>query len=439
MIVRKGRWLLLVMLLLACAGCAREQAAIPPGRVVIRVWSGWTGQEQDHFEKALADFNRSQSRVWAVNMSTVEDDGGVMRALTAGTPPDAFFLWEPAYLGALAANRAILPLDDFIRESDLKVSDLTPGALGQLEYRGHIYAMPFLIDTMALYWNKAVFREVGLDPERPPRTLSELERYIRLLTKRDKHGRLQRVGFEMPSLASFIALFGGPLYDQRTGRIVLTDPRSLEAARFYKHLYDLQGGGQRLEAFSQGFGAFDSNQNHFLVGKTAMMFGGEWWCEVARRFGPHVDFGVAPLPYPDQHPEQAGTTFLGGNPCCIARASKHPREAFALLRWMQTYRAQEKFASEMFNCPNYRPVLNSPLLTTGSRWKVAFGKVCRTADSPRARWFPATPVNLLYARELDTAAQYLARGTKTPERALREVEQRVQAELDRFHGRRTVR
>ena len=50
--------------------------------------------------------------------------------------------------------------------------------------------------VVALHWNKAHFREAGLDPERPPRTLEELDDFSRRLTRTDAAtGELRRVGF----------------------------------------------------------------------------------------------------------------------------------------------------------------------------------------------------------------------------------------------------
>src|SRR5256712_8043628 len=49
-------------------------------------------------------------------------------------------------------------------------------------------------DIYGLTWNKAQFKEVGLDPERPPATWDELRDYGKKLAKRDAQGNLVRVG-----------------------------------------------------------------------------------------------------------------------------------------------------------------------------------------------------------------------------------------------------
>jgi len=48
-----------------------------------------------------------------------------------------------------------------------------------------------------LYYNKIPFREVGLDPEKPPKDLDELKEIAAKFVKRDSHGNLMRTGLAL--------------------------------------------------------------------------------------------------------------------------------------------------------------------------------------------------------------------------------------------------
>ena len=48
---------------------------------------------------------------------------------------------------------------------------------------GKTYGIPWQRSTIILYYNKDAYREVGLDPDKPPATWEELEEYARKLTK----------------------------------------------------------------------------------------------------------------------------------------------------------------------------------------------------------------------------------------------------------------
>src|SRR5262245_35471938 len=82
------------------------------GRTVVEFWSGWTGREARIFQGLVDRFNREQPTLWVHNFGGVQDDAKTVRAITAGVPPDACFLWNPGYLGPLAANGALRALND---------------------------------------------------------------------------------------------------------------------------------------------------------------------------------------------------------------------------------------------------------------------------------------------------------------------------------------
>ena len=48
--------------------------------------------------------------------------------------------------------------------------------------------IPSIADTNILYWRTDLFEQAGLDPNKPPKTYSELTEYAKLLTI-DKNGK----------------------------------------------------------------------------------------------------------------------------------------------------------------------------------------------------------------------------------------------------------
>jgi ABC-type glycerol-3-phosphate transport system substrate-binding protein len=420
-----------LLVALACGCGVRAKKAT---RLHVVVWSGWVGVEEEAFERMVSMFNASQDRYQFQNFSTVEEDTRIFRAITAGTPPDLFFLWNTSYIGALAANGAIQPLDGLLRKWGLREDDFVPGALDQARYRGRLYGVPFLVDASAFYWNRDVFAEAGVDPNRPPRTLEELLDLAVKLTKRDAHGNLVRLGFQPPPVHEVLGLFGGRLADPATGRITANDPRNVEALEWYARMFELQGGGLRIDSFQQGFGNFDSPNHQFFVGKVAMMFSGEWWPGYVTRYSPTTDYGVVQIPYPSKHPEMNGSTFMGGNFACIATECKHPDAAVAFIKWMSTRKAQIAFSKIMHNVPDVRSALLAPELTQGNREKRAFGAVCRIVALGKPTVYPPTPVNVAYMSELETAAQRVVRHTATPRQALDQVQRRLEMYMEPYRG-----
>lgn len=417
------------------SGCGRSLPPEAKGRTVLRVWSMWSGDEEKVFQGVVDHYNRIQTKVWLQNLGAVEDTK-IIRAVVAGAPPDFFTLREPGYLAPLAANDALLPLDEWFHESGLREEDFLPASLAQGRYKGRLYSMPYLLDAQALFWNPDLFPRVGLPPDRPPRTMEELLQYAERLTIRDSTGEIRVLGMRPPELTAVINAFGGQFVDPQTGAITADHPTNLEAGRYYRRLIEVMGGGKRVQAFMAGFGDEQGTNNPFFLGKIAMMLNGQWNPYWFQKYAPHVPYDVAPVPHPADKPHLARPTWIGQNMFCIPRESQHPREAWEFFVWMQSESAQVLFAETMHGIPNIRRVLKNPTLRTPRSpteiWKRGYAKFLDLVDSPNARFFPITPVATLYLHELETARDFIISGNKTPEQALRDVQRRVSAEMKRW-------
>src|SRR5712692_8008713 len=113
---------------LAATGC-RPTLSRRPSSLTIEFWSGWTGHEGQVFQALVDRFNREHTGLFVHNFGGVQDDTKTIRALTAGVPPDAFFLWIPGYIGPLAANGALQPLEGRLASAGLSERDFVPVSL----------------------------------------------------------------------------------------------------------------------------------------------------------------------------------------------------------------------------------------------------------------------------------------------------------------------
>jgi multiple sugar transport system substrate-binding protein len=431
--------LALRMLCLLTVGCAAAGHPVSEsGPTVVRLWSGWTGAEGRAFQGIVAAFNRTHPGIRVENLGGVQDDTKTIRAITAGVPPDLFFLWDPANLGPLASMGALLPLDNRFGRAGLRPEWFVPASLAFCRSRGRLYALPYLLDAEALFWNKRVFREAGLDPERPPETLEALAALAERLTVRDSAGQIRRLGMQLPDILLICTAHGGSFYDEPQGLLTADSPANVRAFTWYRDLADRQGGGVLVSAFQSSFetstGQLQGASHPFFTGKMAMMVSGEWMPVWIERYAPDLEYGIAPFPARREMPELRAPTQIGGNPACIPRESRHPDAAWTFLAWMQTRAAQIAFAQAINNVPNIRSLLTVPELVAGSKRKRMYGKVLRIAGSPNARAFPSIPVSNFYLREINNARDFVLHGAKTPEQALHDAQHRVLREWQRVEG-----
>lgn len=431
LLLRLPALLLLLFSLPGCGTPARSEARA----VELRAWTMWGGDEAEAFQAVVDAFNRTHPQIQVRNLPAV-DDTKIIRAIVANDPPDLFTLRDPGYLGSLAGNGALLPLDERFRSSGLKEADFAPGSLSQCRYRDRLYAMVYLMDCWGLLYSPEALADAGIPGDRPPRTLEELLEYARKLTVRDPNGRIRRIGMAPPDPLVVIGAFGGQFIDPETGKPTADHPRNVAALEWYRRLIEVQGGAQEVNAFAAGFGQEMGINNPFLLGKVAMMLNGQWNPYWFQRYGPEVRYRAAPVPYPEAHPELERPTWLGGNIFCIPANSRHHDEAWEFLRWTQTAEAQRLFAETMHGIPNQLAARRDPVLREArspeDRWKGAYSVFMDAATSPNARHFPVTPVTGLYQYELTTAADYVRFGARSPVEALRDVQRRVEREMNRW-------
>lgn len=90
-------------------------------------------------------------------------------AFQAGEGPDVVMM-QPANDGVYIYAEALAPLNDLI---DKSVLDEMIG-LADTSVDGQIYGIPSGVQSMVIYYNKALFAQAGLDPEAAPKDFDEL-------------------------------------------------------------------------------------------------------------------------------------------------------------------------------------------------------------------------------------------------------------------------
>jgi multiple sugar transport system substrate-binding protein len=77
-----------------------------------------------------------------------------------------------------------------------KADDFWTGAMKSVTWNGKTYGIPTNNETMAFIWNKKVFKDAGLDPEKPPATWADVVSYsaqIKKATGKAGYGMVARV------------------------------------------------------------------------------------------------------------------------------------------------------------------------------------------------------------------------------------------------------
>jgi sn-glycerol 3-phosphate transport system substrate-binding protein len=196
--------LLFSLALAACGGGGEEAAptgetpgASPAGgTVTIDLWHSETAANVDTMERLISRYNSSQDEV-KVRPSFQGTPAELMAKVTASLGSrqvPAIALLDESEGQKMIDSGAIAPAQDFVDREDYDLSDLNETLVRSYTAEDKLWGMPFCAGMGLLYYNKVTFREVGLDPERPPQDLEEVRQYSEKILKRDAAGNVARSG-----------------------------------------------------------------------------------------------------------------------------------------------------------------------------------------------------------------------------------------------------
>ena len=190
----------LALLVAACAGGAETPTETrPAGPVSITFWHSMNAANRDALEALTTRFNSTQDevRVELVYQGTYVDSlNKFIASLRSGDVPAMIQMHDVA-TQLMIDSQEVTPVQDFIDRESYDLSDFEPRLLDYYRVGDRLYSMPFNVSNPVLLYEKNSFREVGLDPEKPPQTLEELTEYSRKLVKRDSQGNIIRSGIAL--------------------------------------------------------------------------------------------------------------------------------------------------------------------------------------------------------------------------------------------------
>ena len=192
---RLGSALLVILLVipLTLTGASYRQHTKAP--IVLRIAGCFVDPYQGgQFEKIAESYHKYDPNVivQASHGATVQQ---AIAGESAGKPWDIFLDCGNNDIGTLATNGDVLDLTPYIQKYHFDLNKLTASALKLDTLNGRYYGLSYLTDCYMLLYNKTLFRKAGLDPNKPPRTIEEMQAMWKKLTLRDSHGNVTSIAW----------------------------------------------------------------------------------------------------------------------------------------------------------------------------------------------------------------------------------------------------
>ena len=236
-------------------------------------------------EDRIAEFERANPgttiELEVVGWSQCEQKVTTLAA--AGNPAGLAYVGSRT-LPSFEENGLIVPITLSTEES----AAYWPSVLRSVTYDGKVLGLPIAMSTHAMYWNKGLFRQAGLDPDKPPTTWQALYDDARAI--KDKTGV---AGYGMPAQTfnSTVAVFlcwvytnGGSILQD--GKVTMDSPNNVEVLAWFKKMAEVSEAGPAAYRREDIRPMFDD-------GKIGIFFSGPW---ERRRINSKIEYGVATLP-----------------------------------------------------------------------------------------------------------------------------------------------
>lgn len=315
-------------------------------RRVVTIWYDGTEEEsvkrlEPEFETLHPDIDLQFEVVPYSDLSTKE-----MVACQSEVGPD--IMWQSyAWTNSFAKMGLLTSYTPYLEKSEVidLANDFDPVALELGTVDGEIYGLPWSMEAMCLVYNKDMFREAGLDPEKPPTNWKEVIEYSQKLTiDRDGDGTIDQYGYGLVGNLTGNTWFrfvpelwsaGGEVANADMTEGTLNSEQAIEAMTYYTELlskYHVAPEGSVNNGAAEVRTLFN-NKN------VAMYIDGQPAVKNIQKDAPDIDVGVALWPGKD------GTlnAGLGGYYIATPKNAANPNDAWTFIEYFLSEEVQEYF------------------------------------------------------------------------------------------------
>ncbi|MFE2035119.1 ABC transporter substrate-binding protein [Streptomyces scopuliridis] len=345
-ISRRAAWLGCIAVTLALTGCS----AVTPSRagsgggLVLRVQGMPPATDKPAlalFKKQVADFEKANPGIEVKGSTTVFDPLTFSAKLSGGNVEDVIKvpLTEPP---RLIEQGQVQPITGQLQEWD-HFDEFNPQILKPLsDAAGEVYGVPQNPYAQGLVYNRDLFAQAGLDPDRPPTTWQQVRTAAQRISDRTGkagfvHESKDNQGGWQLTMLSYA--FGGEL-ERRDGGTYTASFTGEPVKKALNLLKDM-----RWKDDSLGRNLLN-NQNdvirQFAAGQVGMFMGSPGTYRLATtQFGmENTDaFGIAPMP------QSGGNATLTGGDIYLVPESTDKKHAEAAVKWLTFAYAEPQYST----------------------------------------------------------------------------------------------
>jgi multiple sugar transport system substrate-binding protein len=441
----------LTVILIFAAACSslyasgQEETVVadaePQGTVTfINVWSG---SRVPLMEQLIADFQKLHPKIM-VKSEVIPQAGMEERYLTSiasGTPSDVIMLKRDS-LPYFASQNALLELDSYLEKDGMDFFEIFYEAEAKLsQWENKTYVLPNSTATgwSLMFWNKGMFREAGMDPEKPPVTWQDISAVNAKFLKMEE-GEVRGVGLPMGAAPNefyyvWLGSNNGLLLSEDKKKVLIDTPEARETLSWVVGELEKAGGIEKLNSFFDyatpvGGWTPATLREVFYNSYSAILRDGVWMFHMLETMPPQpIEYGTALLPYNGNNPKARSTLLVDGG--WGYAIPKNAKNAPAAWEWIK-YACAEEGSKDFFQAQNGRPTpikefnQDQWYYDNNPYWSVVL------KDAENATYSPPLPVSPQIKNAINTAVEPVLYGKTSVEAALKEAAATAQKILDDY-------
>ncbi|MDD3679753.1 MAG: extracellular solute-binding protein, partial [Candidatus Shapirobacteria bacterium] len=268
---------------------------------VITYWGLW--EPESVMVGLIEEFEKENPKIKInyTQQNVVDYRKRLQSALASGSGPDIFRIhntWLPMFINDLA------PVPTDLSSLLALETNYYPVISQSLFSRGNFYGIPLMVDTLALFYNKAIFDQYQLSP---PQDWDQFRQIANQLTVRDDKNRILQSGAAMGTVSNV------DHWSDILGLMIIQNGASIAGP----YGIDTQQALDFFMVFSKKDQVWDEtlpdSTRAFAGGKLALYFAPSWRIININELNPDLDFGVVPVPQlPEREPVSWATFWVEG-------------------------------------------------------------------------------------------------------------------------------
>lgn len=332
----------------ACGGGDSDNQSSGSGELsgTVTFWDTSNEAEKGVYKKIAEDFTKKHPdvKVKYVSVDFGEANNKFKNAAGGNAGAPDVMRTEVAWVADFANLGYLAPLDDTTAVEDK--DDFLDTAWGSTQFDGKTYAVPQVTDTLALFYNKRILKEAGVEV---PASLSDLKRDAKKIKDETGATALYLRGDDPYWFLPYLYGEGGDMVDAEAKKVTIDEAAGVKAFEEMKSLVDSKA------AITDLTDGWDNGQTAFKNGDAAMQINGPWAIEdslAGKEFKDKDNLGVAAVPAGGK----AQGSPQGGWNLSVYAGSKNLDASYEFVKYMSSAEVQERTTKELSLLPTRESV-----------------------------------------------------------------------------------